>query len=128
MHDWRKVDAMEPSEAVKRQRAEIALQAIAELPDKWNMNGAPAFSADHVEAARSVLEELSRAPVITPSAMPSIQLDYKDAEARYLEFEIYADRRVKQYFRRVRGRAGESKTIRLDEIADAADRFFAGTL
>lgn len=117
------------SEEVERAQANRAIDIIAELPENWNDNGAPPFSAALIERARRVLNSLAYVPVVTPTAMPSIQMDYRDEKAGYLEFEIYEDERVKQYTRKRGAKRGETRdNLRAEDIPSIVHKFYNGVL
>lgn len=112
----------------RRQRAEDAIAAIGALPEDWNNNGASAFSAQLVSRASRVLDALSRVPVVTPTAFPSIQMEYRDEDRGYLEFEMYEDGSAKQYARSIGSKRGTTQRIRQQDIPAAVRQFFKETV
>lgn len=76
----------------KRSEVDIKLDAISELKDNWNENGASAFSSKLIQKCRSIAKYLPQEPFIAPTATNSIQFEYEKENGDYLEFQIYEDK------------------------------------
>lgn len=72
------------------------LKNISKLKPNWNMNGAEAFTSEHISVVDNILRGLERQPEVFPTACGSIQLEYTVGD-RYLEFEVFEDGRVKMF-------------------------------
>ena len=83
------------------------LEEIGNLPDGWNDSGARSFPAEFLTYVRCILSGLEVDPDIFPTARDSIQLEYDNTSGDYLEFEIFADRKIKKFYC---SRNGETST------------------
>ena len=64
------------------------LQAISELGDNWNQNGASAFPPKLIDRVRGIIDELHIQPEIFPTALCTIQLEYDNSRRDHMEIEI----------------------------------------
>lgn len=103
------------------------LEQIANLPNDWNQNGAPSFSDDHIKMVHDLLISLKKQPFIFPTACQSIQIEYEKENEDYLEFEIYSNGSVKEFFC---SSNNDIKTlcISVSDIAQEVDRFYGSNI
>lgn len=101
----------------------LQLDKIAALADNWNGNGAPAFSAKHIEMVRELLRNLQYQPYIFPTACQSIQIEYETTEEDYLEFEVFENGEVKQFSCSKDGEE-QTKYITISEVNREVCRFY----
>lgn len=96
-----------------------ALREIRELPDDWDYDGAPSFSERLLTAARQVLSDLPYAPFVMPTACPSIQMNFRDADAGYyLQLDMFEDGTAESYCEDPTGQVSEG-TMSWDELPNA---------
>lgn len=74
------------------------LNEIRQLRDGWNGNGASKFSEEILDTLQQILEKLPYEPSIFPTARGSIQLEFENSNADYLEFELFEDGKLKMFF------------------------------
>lgn len=101
----------------------IQLNKITALTDNWNGNGAPAFSAKHIEMVRELLQNLQYQPYIFPTACQSIQMEYETTEGDYLEFELFENGKVKQFICLKDGKE-QTNYITISEINQEVCKFY----
>ena len=89
------------SESLKR------LEEIKRLEYNWNGYEAEPFSPAFVNRVETIVRGLSKQPKIYPTAQSSIQLEYKNENGDYLEFEIFKNGIINQFLLK---KDGESKT------------------
>ncbi|MFD2074645.1 hypothetical protein [Geobacillus jurassicus] len=65
------------------------LQAIRELGNDWNGNGADPFSDKLIEKVFSVIHTVIKQPKLFPTARDSIQLEFEKENGDYLELELF---------------------------------------
>ncbi|AKM20389.1 hypothetical protein GK107_15260 [Geobacillus thermoleovorans] len=68
------------------------LQAIRELGNDWNGNGADSFSDKLIEKVFSVIHTIIKQPKLFPTARDSIQLEFEKENGDYLEFELFENK------------------------------------
>lgn len=74
------------------------LNEIRQLRNGWNGNGASKFSEEILDTLQQILEKLAYEPSIFPTARGSIQLEFENCNADYLEFELFEGGRLKMFF------------------------------
>lgn len=74
------------------------LEEISNLPDGWNDSEARSFPSEFLIYVRGILFSLEIDPDIFPTARGSIQLEYNNTSGDYLEFEIFADGKIKKFY------------------------------
>lgn len=74
------------------------LEKIANLPDGWNGNGAPAFPEELIEKVRNILNALDIQPEIFPTALSTIQLEFDNSRRDHMEIEIGLQDRAEAFF------------------------------
>ena len=104
-------------------RCSQALQAISELSDNWNDNGASGFSMHLINLARDFLCALPFEPGVFPTARDSIQFEYENSRGDYLEFEIFDDGSLKVFSYAADGKS-KTKHINIDEAVRAVEAFY----
>ena len=112
----------------RRLQAHRAIEIIAGLPDNWNDNGAPSIPADVVSRGYDILARLQHIPAVTPTAMPGIQLDFRDDNGDYIEFELRKNGTVEMYFRDACDSHGMESVITDEEVPSVVQRFYDRTL
>jgi len=80
---------------VTRDECIKTLYEISKLEDNWNDNGAPAFTDEVIKKAEELIGVFPRYPEIFPTAAGSIQLEWEDSDAKYLEIEVFSKRKIK---------------------------------
>lgn len=83
------------------------LEEISNLSDGWNDSEARSFPSEFLIYVRGILSSLEIDPDIFPTARGSIQLEYNNTSGDYLEFEIFADGKIKKFYC---NRNGETST------------------
>lgn len=98
------------------------LYEIRQLRDGWNGNGASKFSDEMLDTLGQILEKLAYEPSIFPTARDSIQLEFENSSADYLEFELFESGRLKMFFW---GHSGETvtKDIPLSSVRNYVNTF-----
>lgn len=74
------------------------LDEISNLNYNWNNNKAEAFSSKLINKVKNIIKQLSIQPDIFPTACESIQLEYVNERGDYLEYEIFENGKIRQYF------------------------------
>lgn len=64
------------------------LEAIAQLEDNWNANGANAFADSLITKVRNLVMFLEIQPEVFPTACESLQLEYDKADGSHMEIEL----------------------------------------
>lgn len=66
------------------------INSFRALPENWNGNGAPVFSAGLIDIVTGTVENLSFVPEVFPTGRNSIQIEFTGNDAEdYLEFEFF---------------------------------------
>ena len=89
---FKKMKPFNKRESLKR------LEQIGNLPDGWNDSEARSFPSEFLLYVRGILSSLEIDPDIFPTARGSIQLEYNNNSGDYLEFEIFADGKIKKFY------------------------------
>lgn len=103
------------------------IKQIEQLPDNWNGYGAAAFSKDLLDTVRRLVLTLPVQPAIFPTARDSVQLEYENQDQDYLEFELFADGRVKQFSCSSTGQT-ETRQIAPEAVGEAVREFYGRDL
>lgn len=90
------------------------LDDVAALKDGWDGYEAKKFSAEHLKFIRKILRKLPKEPMIFPTARNSVQLEYVRDDGGYLEFEIYANKKIGMY--RLDHNGNYLKIVNIDEM------------
>jgi len=96
---------------------------IRQLRDGLNGNDASKFSYEILDTLERILEKLAYEPSIFLTARNSIQLEFENSSADYLEFELFKSGRLKMFFC---GHDGNTITrdIPLSCVCDYVNRFY----
>lgn len=90
-----------------KRKIAIRFEEISKLPDNWNDRGSNKVSTELLDYVKNILAVLDVEPDIFPTARDSIQLEYNNNSGDYLEFEIFADGKIKKFYC---NRNGETST------------------
>lgn len=101
----------------------LRILEIEKLENNWNGNDATSFSKNILDAARTIVMQLSIQPAIFPTARDSIQFEYENSVGDYLEFELFDNGRVKMFSYTHSGVA-TTTDITAKEINKVVNRFY----
>lgn len=106
------------SESLKR------LEEIKRLEYNWNGYEAEPFSPAFVTRVETIVRGLSKQPKIYPTAQSSIQLEYKNEDGDYLEFEIFRNGIINQFLLKKDGRSEIHKRIPKNTLNRIIELFY----
>ncbi|MBR6788249.1 MAG: hypothetical protein IKM44_00365 [Clostridia bacterium] len=100
------------------------LEEIKRLEYNWNGYEAEPFSAAFITRVETIVRGLLKQPKIYPTAQSSIQLEYKNENGDYLEFEIFRNGIINQFLLKKDGESETHKRIPKNTLNRVIESFY----